>query len=253
MTAIATYIINAKDGYPTDLRRERGVFSGFKHFMIKGAASIGETFDATDLPVSGDPFDALHPQCKAAAFKPVLLPGSHGFYKMRIDYREDDYFGGGGITPVEGLVLTTTLQQSKSSVNTNVSVDTPPKKLTNNDVGVSKIVNVATYLVKQYSAALPNIAPLTLLSDSPKTNISPISLINFMGVEGATIDFEAKQLLYGGYTLGREGGFFTITHELLSRRSWENERDLLNASNEPTGTKEMSNVYEAVDFGSVPS
>lgn len=244
--AQATYIQNASSGYTTDLTRDRGVFSGHKHFQIKDASTIGETFEAVDLPVDGDPFDALHPNCKARTFTPALLPGSHGMWKMRVGYGEDI---GEDVTPAEGLELTTTLEQSRSSVNVNESWDEEnPFTLTNDGVGVPKLINVLSLQVIQYSTNLPDLAPLMALSDSPKINKKPLTLIRFLGVEDATISFEAKQLLYAGFSIAREGGYFVVRHELQARRSWENKRHFMDSNNKPTGVVEISDVYEPVDF-----
>lgn len=233
-----------------ELVREGGVYRGVKHYAVSGASNLAAALAADGLPATGDAFDATLPQCRANRFTPTAEPGAHSFYFVRVDYREDSATGGSGVTPEDGLVVTTTLEQSRTTEQVNLDVN-QLGQLTHDGSGVPKIVNAVTLRVTSFSVAVPDLGPLLELSDSPKVNSLPISLPRFLGSED-TLDLDAGQVLYAGFRPYRQGEFFVVEHELLLRRDWKHRKYPVDASGEPSGgVIELFDVYEQADFVAV--
>jgi len=224
--------------------RERGRLRGVKWFLVLDAPGFADAHSADALPAMGDPYDPQYPLLKAARFTPYEEPGRWGAWHMRVDYLEDDDTG---VTPGEGLRVTTSLEQSRTTETVDADV-TLSNRLTHDGSGVPKLVNAMTLRVLTFSRALPDIAPLIELSDAPKVNSSALTLPNFLGSD-QTMSVGAGQLLYGGFRPTRQGEFFVIEHELLLRRSWKHIKYPVDADGQPAGGQaEELDVYEQADF-----
>jgi len=227
--------------------RERGRLRGTKWFLVREAPGFADVHGADGLPATGDPFDAQFPLLKAARYTPFEEPGRWGVWHMRVDYLEDD---DSGVTPSEGLRVTTSLEQSRTTETVDADV-TLTNRLTHDGSGVPKLVNAMTLRVLTFSRALPDITPLVELSDAPKVNSTALVLPNFLGSD-QPMQVQAGQLLYAGFRPTRQGEFFVIEHELMLRRSWKHIKYPVDADGLPSGgVAQELDMYESADFVAV--
>ena len=224
------------------------MYRGTRYWEVRGASSLADALAADGLPATGDPFDATLAQLKASRFEPTLEPGKHGFYRVRVEYREDNPQDG-SITPADGVAVTTLIEQSRVTENVDYDV-TLTTKLTHDGSGVPKLLNAMTVRVTTFSSTVPDLAALVLLSDPPTVNDAPVSLPRLMGSE-QTLDIDSGQLLYGGFRLFRQGEFFGVEHELLLRRTWQVPKWPRDPEGNPVGGATLYPIYEAADFGTV--
>ena len=247
MPATATPRENTGDYRPT-LTREDGVLRGTRYYAVVGASSLADALLADGLPATGDPYDAGMAQLLASRFEPMLEPGAHGFYRVRVDYREDNPQDG-SITPGEGVAVTTLIEQSRVTENVDYDV-TLTVKLTHDGSGVPKLLNAMTVRVTTYSASVPDLAALVALSDPPTVNDAAVALPRLLG-SNQTLNADAGQLLYAGFRLFRQGEFFGTEHELMLRRNWLVPKWPRDAEGNPVGGATLYPIYEEADFSAV--
>ena len=249
MPPTATKIENAGPQRP-QLWREDGAYRGVVYYLVRSAPGFADAHAADGLPADGDPFDAEHPDVRAYRFTPEMEEGRHGAWFMRVDYRQDGSGPYGGVTPADGVRVTTLLEQSRTTETVDTDV-TFSSRLTHDGSGVPKIVNAMTLRVTSFSTAVPDIAPLVELSDSPKVNDQQLQLPRFLGGPDPLI-IDAGQLLYAGFKPYKQGAFYVVEHELLLRRTWKHEKYPVDANGEPSGGLiEELDVYEEADFVAV--
>lgn len=239
--------INDPTKNPWTLVRTINGYTGTKYYRVR-TETLAQVYVATNLPRLGDIWDATLLEVRVVSIDPKIERAGGDWWLVEIGYEHD-----AGQIPEAGLVTTTVITPSSTSVTVKYDLDCK-QIAADKGRGESKLLTVIMFEVVSYHQILPDLMTYRILSDEPKINKDPVTLVNLMG-SGQDLSVDKEQLLYVGFSVARVGDLFAITSRLHWARDWRASRPKENAAGtcENPGPDSMLyfRMYDTASFAGV--
>lgn len=236
--------INDPTRYPWSLKLTRDGFRGKRFYRVR-CPKIEDAFEATGMPIIGEPWSATRPDVWCVGIDPRDERAGGEWKIVEVEYETNN----GQIPYVD---TTTTTRLVHANTTRNVTHDINCKKIDSDGRGETKILSTLFYEVTQYFTNLPDLIVYHTLCDEPKVNANPQVMGNLFG-SGESVTVPAGQLLFAGFRVERQDRLFVITSTLHWRRDWHAYRAIEGPSGlcDDPGNLNTFDIYETADFGGV--